>query len=181
MKNRRGVGLLNPVRCKKVKVRTGGGEGDDTCDHGLSRSWKVDECETNNPVDTAVEYHPPKPPGKNATRNPVVGDWTCEIPPWNRGKKNLTKTLAPNTLNIQYSKYKVLLIYQSDTRCIINVYQPGTRHITRYVTSYIPGASHCGLRRSAEEAIETSTTHEHYIRKPNSIWSQTVCVLFTLK
>ena len=29
---------------KKLKARTGG-KRDDTCDHGLSRSWKVDVCE----------------------------------------------------------------------------------------------------------------------------------------
>ena len=39
--NRRAVGLLNPMRDKniKMKARAGGGERDDTCDHGLSRRW----------------------------------------------------------------------------------------------------------------------------------------------
>ena len=30
------------MRDKKLKARTGGGERDDTCGHGLSRSWKVE-------------------------------------------------------------------------------------------------------------------------------------------
>ena len=42
-KNRRAVGWLNPMRDKnrKLKARTGGERRDDTCDHGLSSSWKV--------------------------------------------------------------------------------------------------------------------------------------------
>ena len=44
MENRRAVGLLNPVGKNKLKARTGG-RRDDTCDHGLSRSWKVNVCE----------------------------------------------------------------------------------------------------------------------------------------
>ena len=30
--------MLNPMRDKKMKARTGGGRRDDTCDHGLPRS-----------------------------------------------------------------------------------------------------------------------------------------------
>ena len=41
MRNRRAVGLLNPMRDKKVKGQEPEGRRDDTCDHGLSRSWKV--------------------------------------------------------------------------------------------------------------------------------------------
>ena len=42
MKNRRAVGLLNPMRDKKLKARTGEEKGRHlTCDHGLSESWKV--------------------------------------------------------------------------------------------------------------------------------------------
>ena len=41
MKNRRAVGLLNSCAIKiESKNREGG--RDDTCDHGLSRSWKVE-------------------------------------------------------------------------------------------------------------------------------------------
>ena len=40
MENRRAVGLLNPMRDKKRKQEPGG-RRDDTCDHCLSRSWKV--------------------------------------------------------------------------------------------------------------------------------------------
>ena len=43
MKNRRAVGLLNPMRDKNRRQELGG-RRDDTCDHGLSRSWKVDVC-----------------------------------------------------------------------------------------------------------------------------------------
>ena len=42
MKNR-AVGLLNPMRDENSRRQPGG--RDDTCDHGLSRSWKVDVCE----------------------------------------------------------------------------------------------------------------------------------------
>ena len=46
MKNRRAGWLLNPTRDKNWRQEPGGGERDDTCDHGLlSRSWKVDVCE----------------------------------------------------------------------------------------------------------------------------------------
>ena len=41
MKNRRAVGLLNPMRDKNLS-REPGGRRDDTRDHGLSRSWKVE-------------------------------------------------------------------------------------------------------------------------------------------
>ena len=41
MKNRRAVGLLNPMRDKNWRQEPGG-RRDNTCDHGLSRSWKVD-------------------------------------------------------------------------------------------------------------------------------------------
>ena len=41
MKIRRAVGLLNPMRGKNRRQGPGG-KRDDTCDHGLSRSWKVD-------------------------------------------------------------------------------------------------------------------------------------------
>ena len=44
MKNRRAVGLLNPIRDKKWRQQPGG-RRNDTCDHALSRSWKVDLCE----------------------------------------------------------------------------------------------------------------------------------------
>ena len=37
--NRRAEGLLNPMRDKHGRQEPGG--RDDTCDHGLSRSWKV--------------------------------------------------------------------------------------------------------------------------------------------
>ena len=43
MKNRRVVGLLNPMRDKNGRQEPEG--KDDACDHGLSRSWKVDVCE----------------------------------------------------------------------------------------------------------------------------------------
>ena len=35
------------MREKKMKARSegGGGRREDTCDHGLSRSWKVNVCE----------------------------------------------------------------------------------------------------------------------------------------
>ena len=45
MKNRRAVGLLNPLHDKNRRPRTGGGRSDDTCDHGLSGSWKVEVWE----------------------------------------------------------------------------------------------------------------------------------------
>ena len=47
MKNRRAVGLLNPMICAIKNYRQEpGGRRDDTCDHGLlSRSWKVHVCE----------------------------------------------------------------------------------------------------------------------------------------
>ena len=40
-------GCAEPCARSKSKARTGGGGGgrDDTCDHGLSTSWKVDVCE----------------------------------------------------------------------------------------------------------------------------------------
>ena len=41
MKNRRAVGLLSPMRDKNWRQEPGG-RRDDTCDHGLSRSWKVE-------------------------------------------------------------------------------------------------------------------------------------------
>ena len=41
MKNRRAVRLLNPM-CDKNLKQEPGVRRDDTCDHGLSRSWKVD-------------------------------------------------------------------------------------------------------------------------------------------
>ena len=41
MRNRRAVGLLNPMRDKNSS-REPGGRRDDTRDHGLSRSWKVE-------------------------------------------------------------------------------------------------------------------------------------------
>ena len=44
MNNRRAVGLqglLSPMRDKNWR-QVPGGRGDDTCDHGLSRSWKVE-------------------------------------------------------------------------------------------------------------------------------------------
>ena len=44
MKNRRAVGLLNPMRDKNGRQQSGG-RRDDTCDHGLSRSWEVKVCE----------------------------------------------------------------------------------------------------------------------------------------
>ena len=44
MKNRRAVGLLNLMRDKNRRQEPGG-KRDDTCDFGLSRSWKVDVCE----------------------------------------------------------------------------------------------------------------------------------------
>ena len=44
MKNRRAVGLLNPMRDKNGRQEPGG-KRDDTCDHGLSRSWKVKALE----------------------------------------------------------------------------------------------------------------------------------------
>ena len=44
MKNRRAVGLLSPMRDKNCRQEPGG-RTDDTCDHGLSRSWKVEVCE----------------------------------------------------------------------------------------------------------------------------------------
>ena len=34
---------MNPVRDKNGRQEPGG--SDDTCDHGLSRSWKIDVCE----------------------------------------------------------------------------------------------------------------------------------------
>ena len=40
MKNRRAVGLLNPMRDKNRRQESG--RRDDICDHGLSRSWKVE-------------------------------------------------------------------------------------------------------------------------------------------
>ena len=44
MKNRRAVALLNPMRDKNRRQELGGRK-DDTCDHGLSRSWEVNVCE----------------------------------------------------------------------------------------------------------------------------------------
>ena len=41
IKNRRTVGLLNPMRDKNSRQEPGGRRDDTTCDHGLSRSWKV--------------------------------------------------------------------------------------------------------------------------------------------
>ena len=41
MKNLRAVGLLNPMRDKWQEP---GGRRDDTCGHGLFRSWKVEVC-----------------------------------------------------------------------------------------------------------------------------------------
>ena len=32
------------MRDKKMKAKTGGEGRDDTCDHGLSRSWEVNVC-----------------------------------------------------------------------------------------------------------------------------------------
>ena len=46
MKNRRAVGLLNPMRVKNWSQEPGG-RRDDICDHGLSRSGKVEVCENN--------------------------------------------------------------------------------------------------------------------------------------
>ena len=50
MENRRTGGVLNPVRNKNRRQEPGG-KRDDTCAHGLSRSWEVeafflkqDEC-----------------------------------------------------------------------------------------------------------------------------------------
>ena len=43
-KNQRAVELLNPMRDKNWRKEPRG-RRDDTCDHGLSRSWKVDVCE----------------------------------------------------------------------------------------------------------------------------------------
>ena len=43
MKNRRAVGFLNPMRDKNGRQGSGGRRGD-TCDRGLSRSWKVCVC-----------------------------------------------------------------------------------------------------------------------------------------
>ena len=43
MKNRRAVGLLNPMRDKNLRQEPGG-RRDDTSYHGLSRSLKVDVC-----------------------------------------------------------------------------------------------------------------------------------------
>ena len=48
MKNRRAVGLLNPMRNLRQEP---GGIRDDTCDHGLFRSWKVEVCK-----DTYILY-----------------------------------------------------------------------------------------------------------------------------
>ena len=36
---------MNPLRDEKIKAKTGGGGTDDTCDHGMSRSWKADVSE----------------------------------------------------------------------------------------------------------------------------------------
>ena len=41
MKNRRAVGVLNPMRDENWRQEPGG-RRDDTCNHGLSRSWKVE-------------------------------------------------------------------------------------------------------------------------------------------
>ena len=40
VKNRRAVGLLNPMRDTTWRQETGG-RRDDACDHGLSRTWEV--------------------------------------------------------------------------------------------------------------------------------------------
>ena len=37
MKNRRAMGLLNPMRDEKIEGKNGGGRRDDTCDHGMSK------------------------------------------------------------------------------------------------------------------------------------------------
>ena len=50
MKNRRAVGLLNLMRDKNWRQEPGG-RRDDTCDRGLSRSWKVDVCENKKKID----------------------------------------------------------------------------------------------------------------------------------
>ena len=43
MKNRRAVGLLNIMRNKNRRQEPRG-KTDDTCDHGMSRSWKAEVC-----------------------------------------------------------------------------------------------------------------------------------------
>ena len=40
--NRRAVGLLNPTRDKSWRQEQGRRRVDTSCDHGLSRSWKVE-------------------------------------------------------------------------------------------------------------------------------------------
>ena len=44
MKTQRSVGA-EPYAPKNINAITGGGGRDDTCDHGLSRSWKVEACQ----------------------------------------------------------------------------------------------------------------------------------------
>ena len=67
------MGLLNPMHDNNWGQEPGRGR-DDTCDHGLSRSWKVDVCEkksvrvgcnskcsVNQYLELAVSYMPSRP------------------------------------------------------------------------------------------------------------------------
>ena len=58
MKNRRVVGLLNPIRDKNRRQEPGG-RRDDAYDHGLSRSWKVDVCEGKKKKSHSCEWLKP--------------------------------------------------------------------------------------------------------------------------
>ena len=53
MKNRRALGLLNPMRDKNGRQEPGG--RDDTCDHVLSRSWKVEVREEKKEKKKSVQ------------------------------------------------------------------------------------------------------------------------------
>ena len=54
MKYRRAVGLLNLVR-EKIEGKNRG-ERDDTCDHGLSRSWNVEVCKKTTDKNEKKEH-----------------------------------------------------------------------------------------------------------------------------
>ena len=49
MKNRQAVGVLNPIRDKKWSQEAGA-RRDDPCDHGLSRSWKIEVYEKKKKI-----------------------------------------------------------------------------------------------------------------------------------
>ena len=59
MNNRRKVGLLDPMRDKNSRPKPGR-RRDDTCDHDLSRSWKVKVCK-NKKQNNLCSIDPAKP------------------------------------------------------------------------------------------------------------------------